>query len=86
MIYIHYSYYRSGVYSTSRWKVAEVPSKPMRNLYETGFVVGGCQHTIYNAQAAVNMFRGEMYVIYTLSYELCGYADTLDMDIHITCI
>ena len=48
----------------------------MRNLDETGLVVGGCRHTI--AQAAVNMFRGEMYVImyaciYTCFIWLCLY-------------
>ena len=36
----------------------------MANLDETGLSVGGCRHTI--AQKAVNMFRGEMYVLYVL--------------------
>ena len=43
---------------TTRWKAAKASSKTMRNLDETGLVVAGCRHTI--AQAALNMFRGEM--------------------------
>lgn len=58
---------------TSRWKAAKVASKSMRNLDETGLVVGGCRHTI--AQAAVNMFRGEMYMVYILSYIRMYYVD-----------
>jgi len=43
---------------TSRWKAAKAASKGMKNLDETGLVIAGCRHTI--AQAAVNIFRGEM--------------------------
>ena len=46
---------------TSRWKTAKSSSKIMRNLDETGLVVAGCRHTI--AQTALNMFRGEMYIM-----------------------
>ena len=61
---------------TSRWKAAKAASKSMKNLDETGLVVGGCRHTI--AQAAVNMFRGEMYVTYIYIY----FIYYVDMHIH----
>ena len=61
---------------TSRWKAAKAASKSMKNLDETGLVVGGCRHTI--AQAAVNMFRGEMYVTHINVY----FVYYVDMHIH----
>jgi len=51
---------------TTRWKAAKAASKTMPNLDETGIVTGGCRHVI--AQKAVNMFRGEMYVHYVVTY------------------
>lgn len=54
-----------GTCGTTRWKAAKAVSKTMPNLDETGIVTGGCRHVI--AQKAVNMFRGEMYVLYVVA-------------------
>ena len=40
----------------------------MTNLDETGLEVAGCRHAL--ALKALNMFRGEMYVEFTIS-NLC---------------
>ena len=47
---------------TTRWKAAKATSKTMKNLDETGLVIAGCRHTL--ALKAVNMFCGELYVVY----------------------
>ena len=46
---------------STRWKAAKARSKTMARLDETGLSVAGCRHIV--AQKAINMFRGEMYVI-----------------------
>lgn len=43
----------------SNWRAAGNSVKKKRNLDETGLEILGCRHTI--AQAAVNMFYGEVY-------------------------
>ena len=50
-----------GLCGTTRWKAAKTVSKTMPNLDETGLEVAGCRHAL--ALKAVNMFRGEMYVL-----------------------
>ena len=51
------------------WKAAKSASKSKKHQDETGLEVAGCCHSI--AQAALNMFRGEIY----------GYAHYLHMNL-----
>lgn len=63
----------------SNWRAAGNSVKKKRNLDETGLEILGCRHTI--AQAAVNMFYGEVYgyahylqksFLYPRKFNFCG--------------
>ncbi len=50
---------QSSMCGESTWRAARNRAGKKKNLNETGLEILGCRHTV--AQAAVNMFQGEIY-------------------------